>query len=97
MRTRGPGRAATVLDQRPLRRDRGVDGSLRLVERREELVRARVDLLPAPILDRRPNQPPMRLEHRGNSAPSDGASAVDPSMSVKRKVTIPLGRATRRV
>jgi hypothetical protein len=81
----------------PLGRDGSAEGGLRVVERRESLVRACVDLVAAALLDRGRINRRCVSRTSGNSTPSERASAVDPSMSVKRKVTVPLGRATSRV
>ena len=84
VRPRVPGEAA-------LARRRGEHGVPRLAEGDEERVALRVDLLPVVLGERCPQNPPVVGQHLAVRSRSCFSRRVEPSTSVKRKVTVPLG------
>ena len=86
-----------VRGERPLARDRRLDGFLRPVEGNEERVTLCVDLPAAGLCEHRAEQALVRFEDLVIPwPPSSLSSCVEPSMSVKRKVTVPRGNSDMR-
>ena len=78
--------------QRPLGRDRGAHGLGGVLEDGEQLVSVRVDLVAALLLGRRPDQPAHVREGASVGVAEPLDEAGQPSMSLKRKLILPVGR-----
>ena len=83
-----------LFGQRALRGDGRIDRVLRAAERDEERVALRVDLLAARLLEGPAQEPAVRREQVSVGVAELPEEAVEPSMSVNRNVTVPLGRSS---
>ena len=84
-----------MASKRSLSLHRAGYGFARAREGKEERVALGVDLAGAALAERVAEDAPLLAQNRGVTIPEPPAGArVEPSTSVKRKVTVPLGRAS---
>ena len=92
----GRARRPLMAAQCPLYRQRAQDGLLRAGERDEERVALRIDLVARVADDGRADQTPVIGQNLHVPSRSAFTSRVEPSMSLNRKVTAPLGSSVMR-